>query len=153
MELERPAALVLPGFLKGLSPRFGATRGTRVGGATISVCPYLGDHGVGVIQEIWDTEVHGRRATSLGVWVRVRWLGIWCCEDDGERIGRQPWGGGSCLAVLKAWKMWFGKGMRGEPVGFLGYRGAWGWCVLGLADCLGSHMEGEWGVSEWQSPS
>lgn len=27
-----------------LSPRFGATRGTRVGGAIISVCPCLEDH-------------------------------------------------------------------------------------------------------------
>lgn len=46
-----------------------------------------------VAQEIWDTEVPGRRAASLGMWVGVRWLEIWWCED-GEGIGRQPWGGG-----------------------------------------------------------
>lgn len=58
--------IVLPGFLKGLSPRFGATRGTRVGGTTISVCPYLGNHGVGVIQEIWDTEVQWQEGHKFG---------------------------------------------------------------------------------------
>lgn len=33
--------------------------------------------------------------------------------------------------VLRSWRMWIGKGVRGDS-GFLGYRGAWGWYILGL---------------------
>lgn len=56
--------------------------GNRVG----VTAPKLGGHRVSVsmlgpcgevAQEIWDTEVPGRRAASLGMWVGVRWLEIW----------------------------------------------------------------------------